>query len=334
MSTTPQTTSPRRPVVVVRLSNWIGDVVLMLPALVRLSRMADLRLVGRRWAPDLLAAYGWPCHVYPAKLKERVRLLRSLKQPGVPAHGLCVPTSFSSALEFRLAGLPAIGYAREGRSPLLKQALPLDHTIHMRAHYDRLFRAMEARLGHPDTPPQPDDARLCLMPEAHAQARKALHDAGIGTPFVVVCPISSGGLAHTERTWPHFPALARQLAARHIPVVTCPGPGEEAAVRSWSDDAICLPNLPVSVYAAVMAAAGCVVSIDTGAGHIAASLGTPTISVLGVTLPERWGIQGPDVQIVRHWPEWPAAEAILGLMPTDTLTAQHKISSFNAKGTS
>lgn len=82
-------------------------------------------------------------------------------------------------------------------------------------------------------------------------------------------------------------------------------------MRSWSDDAICLPNLPVSVYAAVMAAAGCVVSIDTGAGHIAASLGTPTISVLGVTLPERWGIQGPDVQIVRHWPEWPAAETIL-----------------------
>ena len=121
---------------------------------VRLSRIADLRLVGRRWAPDLLAAYGWPCHVYPAKLKERVRLLRSLKQPGVSAHGLCVPTSFSSALEFRLAGLPAIGYAREGRSPLLKQALQLDHTIHMRAHYHHPFQAMCIRLGHPDTPPQ------------------------------------------------------------------------------------------------------------------------------------------------------------------------------------
>ncbi len=115
MPTPAQTPTPHephnrpRPVVVVRLSNWIGDVVLMLPALVRLSRIADLQLVGRRWAPDLLAAYGWPCHVYPAKLKERVRLLRSLKQPGVPAHGLCVPTSFSSALEFRLAGLPASG---------------------------------------------------------------------------------------------------------------------------------------------------------------------------------------------------------------------------------
>ena len=194
MSTTPQTTSPRRPVVVVRLSNWIGDVVLMLPALVRLARIADLRLVGRRWAPDLLAAYGWPCHVYPAKLKERVRLLRSLKQPGVPAHGLCVPTSFSSALEFRLAGLPAIGYAREGRSPLLKQALQLDHTIHMREHYLRLFQAMSLRLGGPDTPPQPDDATLRLTPAAHAQAQQALHDAGITNPYVVACPISSGGL--------------------------------------------------------------------------------------------------------------------------------------------
>lgn len=314
MSTTPQTTSPRRPVVVVRLSNWIGDVVLMLPALVRLSRMADLRLVGRRWAPDLLAAYGWPCHVYPAKLKERVRLLRSLKQPGVPAHGLCVPTSFSSALEFRLAGLPAIGYAREGRSPLLKQALPLDHTIHMREHYLRLFQAMCLRLGAPDTPPQPEDATLRLTPAAHAQAQQALHDAGITNPYVVACPISSGGLENTARSWPHFPALVQQLAARNIPVVTCPGPGEETALRAWSADVTCLPGLSVSAYAAVLANAQCVVSIDTGAGHMAASLGVPVISVLGATLAHRWGIQGPRVHTVCQWPQWPSHEAILELV--------------------
>lgn len=314
MSTTPQTTSPRRPVVVVRLSNWIGDVVLMLPALVWLSRMADLRLVGRRWAPDLLAAYGWPCHVYPAKLKERVRLLRSLKQPGVPAHGLCVPTSFSSALEFRLAGLPAIGYAREGRSPLLKQALPLDHTIHMREHYLRLFQAMSLRLGGADTSPQPEDATLRLTPAAHAQAQQALHDAGITNPYVVACPISSGGLENTARSWPHFPALVQQLAIRNIPVVTCPGPGEEAALRAWSADVTCLPGLSVSAYAAVLAEAQCVVSIDTGAGHMAASLGVPVISVLGATLAHRWGIQGPRVHTVCQWPQWPSHEAILELV--------------------
>lgn len=53
-------TAPRseKPIAVVRLSNWIGDVVLMLPALVRLSDPFTLRLVGRRWMPDLLAAYG------------------------------------------------------------------------------------------------------------------------------------------------------------------------------------------------------------------------------------------------------------------------------------
>ena len=314
MSTPPQSPLPRRPVVVVRLSNWIGDVVLMLPALVRLSRIADLRLVGRRWAPDLLAAYGWPCHVYPAKLKERVRLLRSLKQPGVPAHGLCVPTSFSSALEFRLAGLPAIGYAREGRSPLLKQALQLDHTIHMREHYLRLFQAMCLRLGGPDTPPQPDDATLRLTPAAHAQAQQALRNAGITNPYVVACPISSGGLENTARSWPHFPALVQQLAARNIPVVTCPGPGEDTALRAWSADVTCLPGLSVSAYAAVLAEAQCVVSIDTGAGHMAASLGVPVISVLGATLAHRWGIQGPRVHTVCQWPQWPSHEAILELV--------------------
>ena len=326
MSKPPQSTLLRRPVVVVRLSNWIGDVVLMLPSLVRLSRIADLRLVGRRWAPDLLAAYGWPCHVYPAKLKERVRLLRSLKQPGVPAYGLCVPTSFSSALEFRLAGLPAIGYAREGRSPLLKQALQLDHTIHMVAHYHDLFQAMCIRLGHPDTPPQPDDATLRLTPVASTQARHALRDAGITGPFVVACPISSGGMENTARSWPDFPALVQRLAVQKIPVVTCPGPGEEEALRAWSTDVTCLPGLSLSAYAAVLAEARCVVSIDTGAGHMAASLGVPVISVLGATLAHRWGIQGPRTHTVCEWPKWPSHKAILELVLANFSPSQQTVS--------
>ena len=76
----------------------------------------------------------------------------------------------------------------------------------------------------------------------------------------------------------------------------------------------CLPGLSVSAYAAVLAEAQCVVSIDTGAGHMAASLGVPVISVLGATLAPRWGIQGPRVHTVCQWPQWPSHEAILELL--------------------
>jgi ADP-heptose:LPS heptosyltransferase len=210
--------------------------------------------------------------------------------------------------------MPAIGYAKEGRSPLLKQTLRLDYTIHMRMHYQHLFQAMCIRLGHSDTPQQPDDATLRLTPAARTQAQQALRNAGIAAPFVAVSPICSGGLESAARSWPHFPSLVQQLAAKKIPVVTCPGPEEEAALRAWSTYVTCLPGLSVSAYAAVLASARCVVSIDTGAGHMAASLGVPVISVLGATLANRWGIQGPHAHTVCQWPQWPSHEDIFELV--------------------
>src|ERR1700676_2187401 len=50
-----------RTALVVRLCNWVGEVVLSLPALQRLAAAGyDLHLVGKRWAPALLEGSGWP----------------------------------------------------------------------------------------------------------------------------------------------------------------------------------------------------------------------------------------------------------------------------------
>jgi heptosyltransferase-2 len=62
---------------------------------------------------------------------ERLAQLRALRRqaliddPGFDRrlNALCLPFSFSSALEFRLAGLRAIGHAHEGRSLLLSRSL-------------------------------------------------------------------------------------------------------------------------------------------------------------------------------------------------------------------
>ena len=46
--------TPARPLIV-RLRNWVGDVVLGVPTLLRLQQAGhDLRLVGKGWARDLL----------------------------------------------------------------------------------------------------------------------------------------------------------------------------------------------------------------------------------------------------------------------------------------
>ena len=58
----------RRPLIV-RLRNWIGDVVLALPALEHLSQQGyDLVLVGKPWARDLLSGTPWQVHAMPRPL--------------------------------------------------------------------------------------------------------------------------------------------------------------------------------------------------------------------------------------------------------------------------
>jgi heptosyltransferase-2 len=299
---------PPHPVLVVRLSNWIGDVVLTLPSLVRLSDAYALRLVGKGWMPGLLAAYGWPCHVYPRKLGERVALLRRLAAEGpigTRAEALCFPTSLSSALEFRLAGLPAVGYAKEGRSLLLRRALPVPHAgVHMAEHFAQLASALLPAGATEAT------AELRLSADATARAKAALVQAGASPFFVAVCPFSSGTIGGESKDWPGFGELVTRLKAEGHCLVACPGPGEEQQLAERWPEVLSLPGLGVDAYAAVLSLATAVVANDTGPGHLAAAVGTPLVSVLGPTDPARWGPRGTNVHVLRDWPQWPTVAAV------------------------
>ena len=71
-------TRARRPLIV-RLRNWVGDVILAVPMLQRLADAGfDLQLLGKGWASDLLAGHGWPVHTLPGTMRDRVQLLRRL----------------------------------------------------------------------------------------------------------------------------------------------------------------------------------------------------------------------------------------------------------------
>lgn len=299
---------------VVRLRNWVGDVLLGLPMLRRLADAGlDLHLVGKGWARDLLAGHGWPVHVLPGTFAERVRLLRRLRTELAAARGrsasridaLCLPYSFSSALEFRLAGLRALGHAHEGRSWLLARALPLARGGHELAGYWQLG---DDFLGQ--AAPLPRQLDLALAP-AHRQEAAALRAAhGIGAGYVVICPFAGGTFDKLPKTWPEFADFVRDdlgplAGASGRRVLICPGPGEEAPARSDFPAALCLEGVRLGTYAALLADAALMISNDTGPGHMAAAVGTPLLSILGPTEPERWRAWGLDVHLLGGKGAWP-----------------------------
>ncbi len=318
--------APPKPLVV-RIRNWVGDVILGLPGLQMIeSQGYELHLVARgKWAPALLAGYGWPVHVQPAGLGEKVAQLKQLRQelarrdPGFTRreNAFLLPVSFSAALEMRLAGLKPVGVAKEGRSLLLSRAEPWAETGHeLERYWDIACRFAHHRGPAPRT--------IGFQVQAgQAEAAQALLAAqGITGGYVMICPFAGGKAATADKAdkkWPGFQDFsARAQAELGLPLVVYPGPGEHEAARQLYPAARMLEGANLAIYAALLQRAALVVANDTGPGHIAAALGTPLISLIGPTDPARWAPWGPNVHVLRHERQgeqtvWPTADEALAL---------------------
>ena len=312
----PSMPTPTRPLIV-RLRNWVGDVTLGLPLLQRLANDGyALQLVGKGWARDLLAGHGWPVHALPKTWRERVALLRRLRDEalavdagfGQRLNALCLPDSFSSALDFRCAGLRALGHANEGRSLLLGRAVPRQRGVHELRVYWQLGTAL---LGRDAAVPAYIGLRVSEAHRAEAMALRQAH--GITPGAILICPFAGGTWSGQDKTWPDFAEFAQQALPRFgRSVVVCPGPGEEAMAHSQFGSAKVLTGVRLGAYAALLQDASLMVSNDTGPGHIAAAVGTPLVSVMGPSDPALWRPWGPLVQVVQPaqgaagtaaWPE-------------------------------
>ncbi len=323
------------PPVIVRLPNWVGDVVMALPAIDRLER-AGLTpwLVGKRWAADLLRGHGWRVAPLAATSAERVAALRRWHDAARSsdasfdraANTLLLPNSLSSAWEAWRAGLKGLGYRQDGRGLLLKAAIAAPRgNLHESVRFDRLAVELLARRTAPVRPyhrdrvqadhgmaegaaTMPASPQLRVSAEDQQRASETIMKRLGGRPFGCLVPFAAGKLDGRTKAWPGFPALARRLAET-LPLVVVPGPGEVELARSTFPMATSLEGLDLGTYAAILQQARVVVANDTGPAHVAAAVGASVVSVLGPTDPDRYRPLGPRVTIVRAQP-WPTEAAV------------------------
>ncbi len=137
---------------------------------------------------------------------------------------------------------------------------------------------------------------LAIPLPAAESAKVWLAEHGVRRPFVVLRP-ESGPTASPP--WPpgHFVRLATLLAAEGTQVVFSVGPGDEAAPRILDAADLAVRRLPrftgdLATLPAFVQAASLVVGNGTGAVHLAAALGTPTLAIQAPWSscgPTRWG---------------------------------------------
>jgi ADP-heptose:LPS heptosyltransferase len=152
-----------------------------------------------------------------------------------------------------------------------------------------------------------DPAELDLLPDGAVAALRsrsaAARACGGGRP-VLLHP----GAKDAARRWPEdrWSRLGRRLRRRGLRVVVTAGPGEAAAARSIAsaarlEPAAVISDLDVDELVGAVADAAVVVCGDTGVGHLATALRTPSVLLFGPTRPDRWG---PPADRCRHRVLW------------------------------
>ena len=299
---------PRR--IAVRCVNWLGDLVMLLPAIEELHRLfpdAHIAAIVRSSFARLLDGHPAVHEVIPIPAPEGVwgrkataaacAALRS----GDFDLGIVFPRSFRAAWEMFRAGIPArLGFAARGRSWLLTHPVERKPEL-MRAHRIGYYLALVGALGDVRTAFAP---RLVVPEEARDWAVRLLGGEN-GRPLVGLNPGATYGSA---KQWPleRYVEVCRRLVTTHgAQILLIGGPAERElgrvaaaqigpAARSVAGD-----TDPLQL-AAVLERCHLLLTNDTGPMHVAAAVGTPVVAVFGPTDPVTTSPFGPGHAVVRE----------------------------------
>jgi heptosyltransferase-2 len=294
----------------VKEANWLGDVVLSLPALRAVRRGfpdARLAVLVRRELASFFDGASWIDEVIPytarggmGRILEIPAVVRALRARRFDA-AVLFPTSFESALWPGLAGIPRrVGYPGDGRSALLTTRVEPSAMVAEAHEMHWYLHLVASGLGV-------EGAAEAVAPDVHAPHRERMR-AWLGAHrrrrgrLVALAPGASYGPAK-EWPAPHYAALVDRLAEEHdAECVLVGAPSErarclEVASASRAGALVAAGETSVGELVALLALADGFAGNDSGAMHVAGALGRPTVGIFGSTSPERTSPLGPRTRV-------------------------------------
>ncbi|MCZ6690115.1 MAG: lipopolysaccharide heptosyltransferase II [Planctomycetota bacterium] len=283
--------------ILIRMPNWVGDVVMALPALRSLrDSHPDSRitiLIKPRLYPIV---EGEP--YFDEWIPFRAKGLRELWRAGRDLArrrfdlALILPNSVSSALVVTLAGIrPRVGYNLEWRGALrlLTHTLPVRKVSGLRRipmvdYYLALTYAVGCRKA---------SRRIWfqISEELGGRADRFLSDAGVGLKERVI-GISPGAAFGRSKQWrsDYFAEVADTLARKYrARILLLCGPGEERVAEDIEESMEAVPIntarsiIPLDLLKSVVRRCLLLVTTDSGTRHFATGSGVPLVTILGPT---------------------------------------------------
>jgi heptosyltransferase-2 len=296
--------------IAIRVPNWLGDSVMARPFVAALAATHGIRnlvAVAHPRVADLWLA--WPeleVLTLPAdagRFRGGLKTVRELRRRGPFQCGYLMTASLSSALLFAAGGVrERVGFAGGGRSWLLADPVPRVPKVGVQ-HYSSEFFNLIHRVVEPDYAAPPDYAWPAA---ATVSVRERITGNGLQSHSYIVAAVGTAGAAKRYPVASWHQALAQVSARRPVvlvgteserPLAAEAMPDSAGLVLNWCGQTS-LPELAV-----LLGRAAGFVGCDSGAAHLAASSGCPTVALFGPGDEVETCPMGGSVRVLRE-PLW------------------------------
>lgn len=295
----------------------IGDVVLSLPSLRALREnfpTARLIVAVREKAGELIADCPWVDGVISINQQKRPLFEEVRYQASFFGH--LREFHFDLSINLRLGDRSAIlsflagarqrisFYARDGRlwqNRVSTHLNLLDYEVgqYVADHYSSLLAAYNVRTPYPL--PQ-----LEVPVEKFKQVEALFAGEQVPTdrPIIALQPFSLW--QYKELATPKYIELIREITSTWgFPVIVVGSPEERARASAIADGSgpevhNLAGKTSIGMLAAVLKACALFIGVDSAGMHIAAAVGTPTVSIFGPSSPASWAPRGPAHLVVHR----------------------------------
>lgn len=296
--------------------NWIGDVVLSMPAIQALARRypeARITAVSQKSSQELLSAH--PAvdtaisipYSSEDSVFDKIDFARGLKKYRFDL-AVTFPNSLRGAGMTFLSGAKVrLGYNTEGRSALLSHPAAMTERIKA-MHRAEYFLNILQPLGLESAPQEfdqivPDSARRAVQGRLESLG---LREGGF---LAVIHP----GASKPERGWhaKRYGILCQRLVKDYgAKIILLGASGEEPLldeIKNYcpSDEAFLFTDLSLLEATALIEHSHLFIGNDSGMIHLAAMVGTPMVGVYGPGDPRTTGpvtAQGKSAVVTRNYP--------------------------------
>lgn len=298
--------------ILVKEVNWLGDLVMSLPALRAIRRTypgAHLAVLVKRELASFFDGARWIDEVIPYAVGrglsgffDRRRIVGEIRSRQFDL-GVLFPNSFESALWLTMAGVRRrAGFIADARGAMLtlKATPPAESNS---GHQSNYWLSMLRAIGVADG--RADDFVLDVHPPHRERMREWLAPSRKrpGRPLYAIAPAAAYGPA---KEWPadSYSALIDLLARRDdAEVVLVGAPSErakceEVAASAKSGAIIAAGHTNIGELIALLSLCDRFLGNDSGCMHLAGALGIPTVAIFGSTNPVRTGPMGAKTRVI------------------------------------